>query len=112
MATQATTLELFYKMSGEQVDYHLHLLSLSPEEILEHAYEFTVREKIMESVAQNDMPDKLVQILMKSDTPLKDVFQYYEKMGIGYTPDYWCAVVGTANKALREEFIKRRQQER
>ena len=112
MAIQSTNLQLFFKMAGEQTDYHVHLLSSSPEEILEHAYEFTVREKIMAAMEQNDLPDKLVQILMKSDTPLKDVFRYYEKMGIDYGPDYWCAVVGTANKALRKEFVKRRQQER
>ena len=46
---------LFEKMFAEQKTYRAWLLSQPPEEILNHAYEYTVREDILMSLEYHDL---------------------------------------------------------
>ena len=48
---------LYEKMFAEQETYRAWLLSQPSEEILNHTYEYTVREDILLSMEYNDLPD-------------------------------------------------------
>lgn len=111
MTTDELNAQLHQKMAAEQADYRAHLLTLPPEEILELAYVYATREDILIAMEHNDLSSRQVQALMKSGTPLEDVFQHYEKHGAGCMGDIWNMVEARANEVLRQEH-KRRLQER
>ena len=59
---------LYQKMFAEQETYREWLLSQPSEEILNHTYEYTVREDILLSMEYNDLPDAQAKALLKSPT--------------------------------------------
>ena len=65
---------LYEKMFAEQETYRAWLLSQPSEEMLNHTYEYTVREDILLSMEYNDLPDAQAKALLKSPTPLADIF--------------------------------------
>ena len=111
MTTDELNVQLYQKMAAEQANYRAYLLTLPPEEILELAYAYATREDILIAMEHNDLSTRQVQALMKSNTPLEDVFQHYEKHGVGRMGDIWNMVEARANEVLRQEH-KRRLQER
>ena len=66
---------LYEKMAAEQDTYKKWLLSQSPEEILRHTYEYTVRNDILCSLENNVLTDEQASALLKSPSPLDDVSQ-------------------------------------
>ena len=111
MTTDELNVLLYQKMAAEQANYRAYLLTLPPEEILELAYAYATREDILIAMEHNNLSTRQVQALLKSNTPLEDVFQHYEKHGVGRMGDIWNMVEARANEVLRQEH-KRRLQER
>ena len=64
---------LYEKMSYEQDDFRQWLLSQPPEEILNHAYEYAMREDILMAMETEELTDTQAQALLGSRTPLADV---------------------------------------
>ena len=64
---------LYEKMAAE-------LKSQSPAEVLNHAYEYTVREDIVMAMEELELTDAQAQALLDSPTPLADVYHYFEKV--------------------------------
>ena len=77
---------LYEKMFAEQETYRAWLLSQPSEEILNYTYEYTVREDILLSMEYNDLPDAQAKALLKSPTPLADIFKDWEHKETGYIP--------------------------
>ena len=75
---------LYEKMFTEQETYRAWLLSQTPEEILNHTYEYTVREDILISLEYHDLPDGQARALLKSPSPLADVFADWENEETDY----------------------------
>ena len=71
MPNEQLNTALYEKMFAEQEKFREHLVSLPPEEILEHTYEYTVREDILMSLEFNDLPDAEARALLKSPTPAR-----------------------------------------
>lgn len=86
---------LYEKMSAQQEKYRDWLLQQSPEEILNHAYEYTVREDIVNVASYIDLTDDEAQALLSSPTPLDDVYSVFDKSDI------------TLNDTIRECFEDR-----
>ena len=57
MTNEELNTALYEKMFAEQETYRAWLLSQPPEEILNHAYEYTVREDILMSMEYHNLPD-------------------------------------------------------
>ena len=74
MTNQELNTQLYQKMFAEQSQFRDWLLSQPPEEILNHAYEYVVREDIVLSLEENDLLDKQCEALLTSPCPLGDVF--------------------------------------
>ena len=66
---------LYEKMSAEQDEFRGWLLTLTPEEILNHAYAYAIREDILMEMEELDLPEKAAAALLESTTPLADVFE-------------------------------------
>ena len=75
MNNQELNTALYEKMFAEQDTYRKWLLTQPPEEILNHTYEYTIREDILLSLEYHDLADAQAAALLKSFTPLADVFK-------------------------------------
>ncbi len=104
MTNEELNTALYEKMTAEQDGYRAWLLSQSPEEILKHTYEYTVREDILMSLENNDLSDSQAQALLQSPSPLADVFAEWEDRETDYMDNIWDTVQGRANEvAARRE---------
>ena len=78
MTNEELNTRLYEKMFAEQEQFRDWLLSQPPAEILNHAYEYTVREDILMSLEYHDLEDSQARALLKSDKPLKQIFERWE----------------------------------
>lgn len=93
---------LYEKMFSEQETYRAWLLAQPPEEILNHTYEYTVREDILMSLEYNSLPNTQVQALLKSPSPLADVFAAWEDRETSYMEEIWQTVTGRAKEETQK----------
>ena len=66
---------LFAQMCAEQQDYRAWLMTLPPDEILDHAAEFAVREDILVELEAFDLPADQAAALLASPTSLADIYR-------------------------------------
>ena len=83
MNTNNLNTALYEKMATEQEKYRDWLKSQPPEEVLNHAYEYTVREDIVMAMEELELTDTQAQALLESPSPLADVYRYFEKLETG-----------------------------
>ena len=75
------------------------------------SYEYTVREDILMSLEFHDLPNAQANALLKSPSPLADVFKEWESKENGYMEDIWQTVDDRAKEAVKRE-AKKEQKER
>lgn len=112
MTNEELNTALYQKMFNEQSQYRDQLRTMTPEEILGQAYEFVCREDILLSLEYNDLSTKQAEALLKSDTPLADVFKKWESWETSHMDDVWSAVAAQANEMIRADFIASRREDR
>ena len=69
---------LYDKMKAEQDKYRDWLLSQPPEEILNHTYEYTMREDIVMCMEELELSPKQAKALLRSPCPLDDVYKEFK----------------------------------
>lgn len=106
MTNEKLNTALYEKMFAEQETFRDWLLSQPPEEILNHAYEYTMREDILMSLEYHDLPDTQARALMKSPTPLADVFADWENKETGHMSDIWQTVEDRAKNEVQKHKKK------
>ena len=106
MTTEELNTKLYEKMFAEQEQYRDWLLSQPSEEILNHCYEYTVREDILMSLEYHDLPDAQARALLKSPSPLADVFTDWEHKESGYMEDIWQTVEDRAKVEVAKQQKK------
>ena len=102
---------LYEKMKAEQDKYRDWLASQEPSEILNHTYEYTMREDILLSLEYHDLPDAQARAMLKSPSPLADVFADWEHKETGHMDDIWQTLEDWA-KAEEQKHRKKEQKER
>ena len=112
MTDKRLNTQLYQKMFAEQEKFKGWLLTLSPEEVLAHAYEYTCREDILLSLECNDLSPTQAKALLKSPSPLADVFKVWEKWETNHMENIWDAVEARANEVVRADFIAQQRSER
>ena len=70
MTVEELHTELYERMFEEQEQFRSELLGKSPQEVLDHAYEYVMREDLLLSLEYNDLSEKQCRALLKSKTPL------------------------------------------
>ena len=110
MTNEELNTALYRKMYDEQAAFREQLLGMPPKEILSHAYEYTQREDILRALEYSSLPDKQCRALLKSDTPLADVFAAWEKWETNHMDQIWAVLEAQANRIAREEFTHHREE--
>ena len=80
--------QLEAKMTEEFNAYRAWLLTQPPEEILKHAYEYSVKQDIILNVADADLSPAQLETMLRSPCPLEDVFKdcaYIDQSDYSYT---------------------------
>ena len=72
MTNEELNTALYQKMFDEQERFRDELLSMSPAEVLDHAYEYTVREDLLLTLEYHDLEDGQAKALLKLKEPLKN----------------------------------------
>ena len=98
--------QLCEKMRVEQSAYCLWRTAQPPEEILNHAYEYTVREDILMSLEYHDLEDSQARALLKSGKPLKQIFERWENQETSYMDTVWDTVQEQARAAEAKQKAK------
>ena len=111
MTNEELNTVLYEKMFAEQEKFKDWLLSQPSSEILNHTYEYTVREDILMSLESHDLLSSQAKAMLQSSSPLADVFKDWEKKETGYMEDIWETVESHAKDALAQTR-QNKQQER
>ncbi len=98
--------ELYNRMLEEQRGFVQDLMTRTPREILDKAYEYTVRNDIVCLMESIDLSAKQCEALLKSGTPLADAFNAFQNRETDYMDTVRETLECHANAILREEFKK------
>ena len=102
MTNEERNTALYQKMYAEQEKFRDWLKGQPPEEILNHAYEYTIREDILLSLEYHDLSDAQADALLKSPCPLADVFRDFEKRETDHMETIWDCLESRADMLLEE----------
>lgn len=106
MTNEELNTRLYEKMFAEQEQFRDWLLSQPAAEILNHAYEYTVREDILMSLEYHDLEDSQARALLKSGKPLKQIFERWENQETSYMDTVWDTVQKQARAAEAKQKAK------
>lgn len=95
--------ELYDKMKAEQDKYREWLLSQSPSEILNHTYEYTMREDIVMAMEDLELTPKQAKALLKSPCPLADVFEEFKDRETEHMDTIRDSIETRANEVIKRE---------
>ena len=103
---------LYEKMGKEQEKYRDWLLAQGPEEILNHTYEYTVRQDILYELEYYNLPEKQCKALLKSPAPLANIYKDFAKKETGYMDTIRATIRSRANDIIKRDQAKQQQNER
>lgn len=95
--------KLYEKLFEEQQKFKDWLLTQSPEEILNHAYEYTIREDIVLALEYHDVSDEQAKALMSSPSPLADIFHDFEKIEGDHMDTVRSCIESRADTIIKEQ---------
>ena len=75
---------LYEKMAAEQDKYRDWLKGQPAAEVLNHAYEYTIREDIVMCMEELELTEAQAKALLASPAPLADVYKDFEKLETSY----------------------------
>lgn len=100
MTNEEWNTALYKKMFAEQEAFENWLMEQEPREILNHAYEYVMREDILLSLEENDLTDEQADALLQSEIPLDDVYQAHEKRDSEHMEEVWRSMEHCADEAI------------
>lgn len=104
--------KLYEKMAAEQEQYRVWLLGQPPGEILNHTAEYTVREDIVVEMEELKLTDAQARALLKSKTPLADVYKEWSKTETHHMDDVRDVIEARADTVIRVEKEKAQREGR
>lgn len=107
---EALNTALYDKMFAEQETFRKYLLTLPPEEILQHSYEYTMREDLLMNLENNDLPLAHARALLRSSSPLADAYRVWDKRDCTYMEDMWDCICVLAQERAEQHKAKRQQE--
>ena len=106
MTNEQWNTTLYKQMFAEQEQFRDWLLTQPPQEILNHAYEYVMREDILLSLEYNDLTDAQAAALLTSPSPLADVYAEFDKLESSHMEEIWSCIESRAN-ALQTDQLDR-----
>ena len=109
MTHEEMNTELYRKVLEEQEQFRKWLLSQTPEEILNHSYEYTIREDIVIALEYHDLSEKQCRALLKSKSPLANIFKDFEKRETDHMDNIRDTIECRANDLIRKELMRKQE---
>ena len=106
MTPEELNTAIYHKMEAEQDSYRDWLLTLPPDEILQHAYEYAVRQDILFAMGDLELQPEQCRALLKSPSPVADILKDFEKLELGYMDAIRDCIDGRASKMMQLEKQK------
>lgn len=97
--------QLEAKMNTEFDTYRNWLLTQLPEEILNHAFEYSTKQEIMAALSDADLSPAQLEALMRSPGPLEDIFK---EVSYADMTDYDSFLVFCMTERANAELVKQR----
>jgi hypothetical protein len=94
---------LYDKMKAEQDKYRDWLLNQPPEEILNHTYEYTMREDIVVCMEELKLSPKQAKALLRSPCPLADVYKEFMDREVEHMDTVRDSIETRANDVLKRD---------
>lgn len=94
---------LYDKMAAEQERFKHNLLGLTPEQVLDHAYEYAMRQDILMEMEALNLPTKQAAALLESPFPLTDVYKDFRDMETGHMDNIRDCIEGRAESLLEAQ---------
>lgn len=94
---------LYEKMKAEQDKYRDWLLSQPPSEILNHTYEYTMREDIVMCMEELELTSKQAKSLLKSPCPLDDVYKEFKDREVEHMDTIRDSIETRADQVIKRE---------
>lgn len=101
MTNEQLNTALYEKLTEQQERFRGWLLSQPPEEILNHAYEYTVREDILLSLEYNDLNDEQASALLEDRNGMESLFTAVAKAETGYMDTVLACIENRADEAVK-----------
>ena len=105
MKTDYNTL-LYEKMKTEQDKYRDWLLAQPPSEILNHTYEYTMREDIVMAMEELELTPKQARALLKSPCPLDDVYKEFKDREVEHMDTIRDSIETRADQVIKREAAR------
>lgn len=106
MAERDYNSELYEKMTAEQEKYRSWLLSQEPSEILNHTYEYTMREDIVMAMEDMELSPKRAKALLKSPSPLADVYEEFRDRETEHMDTISDSIESRADEVIKREHAR------
>ncbi len=107
MDTAELNEKLYDLMSAEQEKFKDWLLKQSPEEILNHTQEYTVREDILIAFSEIQIPANLALALLESPAPLQEVYDLFSDKETDYMQTLRDSITETAEHNFEVQQSKK-----
>ena len=102
MAENNVYTQLYERMFEEQECFREWLLAQPPSEILNHCYEYTMREDILMAIEYCELEEKHAKALLDADVTLSDLYDDFNDLETDHMQDIRDTIESRANKVLRE----------
>lgn len=106
MAERDYNSKLYEKMAAEQEKYRSWLLSQEPSEILNHTYEYTMREDIVMAMEDMELSPKRAKALLKSPSPLADVYEEFRDRETEHMDTIRDSIESRADEVIKREHAR------
>ena len=103
MTAEELNIAVYNKMKEEQDRYREWLMCLSPKEILQHSYEYTVREDILMVMENTNLRPSQCEALLKSPCLIQDIYDDFNKLETEHMDMIYECIEKRANKMLTKE---------
>ena len=100
MTNEELNTKIYEKLFAEQQEYKGWLLTQSPEDILKHAYEYTIRDDIVLAMEYLDLTDEQAKALIDSEKPLESIFNAFENIEGNHMDDVRDCIENKANETI------------
>lgn len=100
MTNEELNTMLYEQIFAEQEKYKEWLLTQTPEEVLKHAYEYTIREDIVLALEYYELSYEQAAALLSSTYPLDEIFHDFEKIESDHMETVRNCIEGRADKLI------------
>ncbi len=98
---EEATATLHLKMVAEQEEFRKKLLAMPPEEILQHAYEYSVREDIVCALEDNTLYIREADALLALPDPVAQVYRAWKNADTNYMDSLFATIEERAHAELQ-----------